>query len=263
MDRSGLNDFWEISGLRRRNFPRETKNHVPLIHASIILAHHPEKYGFSGELDPPESYDLIAIPHPIDLRAAAKILNTSLDELRELNPGLRAYSTPPNYPEFQLKVAPGSDPELCRKVAGLPAVKFKPPAWGSPSRYRIQEGDTLGQIAARYRVSVQALQDANDISSPKALKVGSYIRIPAGRAPAVRNASKGTSFSQKRTAASRTRASSGTSRKKSHAPAKASPSAMKTGKQQSGAGVAPSPGNAPAKPRTSASALKGSPGTDK
>lgn len=263
MDRSGLNDFWEISGLRRRNFPRETKNHVPLIHASIILAHNPKKYGFTGELDPPESYHLLAIPHPIDLRAAAKILNTSVDELRELNPALRAYSTPPNYPDFQLRVVPGSDPELYRKVAELPAVKFKPPAWGSPSRYKIQEGDTLSGIAARYRVSVQALQDANDISSPRALKVGSYIRIPPRSTAAAKNASKGTSVSQKRASANRTRAGSSAGRKKSHASAKTPPSAMKSGKQQPGAPIAPSPGNAPAKSRTSASVLKGSPGTDK
>jgi membrane-bound lytic murein transglycosylase D len=261
MNRSGLNDFWEISGLRRRNFPRETKNHVPLIHASIILAHNPEKYGFTGEMDPPESYHLLAIPHPIDLRAAAKILNTSVDELRELNPALRTYYTPPNYPDFQLKVAPGNDPELYRKVAELPAVKFKPPAWGSPSRYRIQEGDTLSGIAARYRVSVQALQDANDISSPKALKIGSYIRIPA-RAPAV-NASKGTSISPKRAAASRTRTGSSATRNKSRTSAKTSPSAVKSGKQRPGAPIAPSPANAPAKSRTSASVLKGSRGTDR
>jgi membrane-bound lytic murein transglycosylase D len=266
MDRSGLNDFWEISSLHRRNFPRETKNHVPLIHASIILAHNPQKYGFAGELEPPESYELIAIPHPIDLRAAAKILNTSLDDLRELNPALRGYSTPPNYPDFKLKVAPGTDPALHQRVAELPAVKFKPPAYGSPTRYKIQEGDTLSLIAARYHVSVQALQEANDITSPRALRVGSYIRVPASRPAAVSSASKGKGASQKRTSTNRAHmSSSGAKRKNTPTPAKTASHATHAGiPKPATAGAAQSGSHkpAPAKSRASTSTIKGSPKTD-
>jgi len=40
VDRSGRNDFWDLLELKR-NFPKETKNHVPLIMASIILARNP------------------------------------------------------------------------------------------------------------------------------------------------------------------------------------------------------------------------------
>ncbi|HSW39072.1 MAG TPA: lytic transglycosylase domain-containing protein, partial [Acidobacteriota bacterium] len=37
---TGLNDFWELANLRRR-MPNETRNHVPLIKASVILAKNP------------------------------------------------------------------------------------------------------------------------------------------------------------------------------------------------------------------------------
>ena len=79
IDRSGLNDFWDLMDLRR-NFPQETKNHVPLIMASIILARNPEKYGLpsrariAARKSRPHS-----VPRAIDLRAAAKILNISLE----------------------------------------------------------------------------------------------------------------------------------------------------------------------------------------
>jgi membrane-bound lytic murein transglycosylase D len=179
VDRSGLTDFWAMMELRR-NFPRETKNHVPLIQASVILARNPEKYGFPKDLDPPESYDRISVPRPIDLRAAAKLLNTSLDELKGLNPALRGLSTPADYPGFELKVPAGSDAEASRKVAELPAVRFKPPP-EYPSRHKVQPGDTLTGIAARYHTSAKALQDVNGIKSPNSLRVGSYIRVPAIR----------------------------------------------------------------------------------
>ncbi|RPH28908.1 lytic transglycosylase domain-containing protein, partial [bacterium] len=45
VERTGQNDFWNLAQMNRRGMPAETKNHVPLIMASIILARNPEKYG--------------------------------------------------------------------------------------------------------------------------------------------------------------------------------------------------------------------------
>ncbi len=178
MDRSGLNDFWKITDLPRRNFPQETKNHVPLIMASIILAHNPERYGLPKELDSPQLYESVAVSRPIDLRAVARILDVTLDELRSLNPALRGLSTPANYPDFQLKIPAGDlQPEVERKIAELPPVKFKPPP-EYEGRYRVREGDTLYTIAARRNVTVSQLERANKGISPKALRVGRWINVP-------------------------------------------------------------------------------------
>ncbi len=210
VDRSGLTDFWAMTDLRR-TFPKETKNHVPLIQASVILARNPEKYGFPKELDPPETFDRIAVSRPIDLREAAKLLNTSLDELKRLNPALRGLSTPADYPGFELKVPAGSDPETSQKVADLPAVKFKPPP-EFPSRHKVLPGETLTGIAAKYHISVKALQSANGIKSPNSLRIGTVIRVPAIRA-SVATARK-VSVPHKRLT-SNTKAASARSRKKS------------------------------------------------
>lgn len=181
IERSGLNDFWEMSDLRRKNFPKETKNHVPLIMASIILARNPEKYGLPKELEPPQVYEQLAVTRPVDLRAVARLLNITLEDLKKLNPSLRGLSTPANYPDFQLKVPEGSSqPEISQKIARLPAVKFKPPA-ETAGRYKVQPGDTLSSIAARYHVTVAALESANKGISPKSLQIGKWIQIPEHR----------------------------------------------------------------------------------
>ncbi len=177
IDRSGKDNFWELIDLRR-NFPRETKNHIPLIQASIILARNPEKYGFPKELDPPLTYERITVSKAIDLRAAAKLLGISLEELKDLNPALRGLSTPANYPNFELKVPVGIDSEAGQKIAALPAVKFRPPAeFGG--RYKVRPGDTIGAIALRFRTTAAAIQAENGIKSPESLRAGTWLRIPS------------------------------------------------------------------------------------
>jgi membrane-bound lytic murein transglycosylase D len=176
VERSGSNNFWELSDLKRK-LPDETKNHVPLIMASIILARNPEKYSFPNELDAPLAYDLVSVSRPIDLRAAAKILQISLDEMKQLNPSLRGLSTPPNFPDFQLKVPSGSDNALYQKIAELPAVKLRPPPeYGN--RYKVRAGDTLSSIAQRFRVPLTELQRANAGVSARSLRAGNWIQVP-------------------------------------------------------------------------------------
>src|SRR5581483_8815793 len=46
------------------------------------------------------------------------------------------------------------------------------------NQYIVQEGDTLGSIAQRYGVSVEALQEANHITDANALSVNQTLSIP-------------------------------------------------------------------------------------
>lgn len=45
-------------------------------------------------------------------------------------------------------------------------------------RYVVQYGDTLGQIAEKYSVSLDSLMQANNISNPNALEIGQILNIP-------------------------------------------------------------------------------------
>ncbi|MDR0250075.1 MAG: LysM peptidoglycan-binding domain-containing protein [Burkholderiales bacterium] len=50
------------------------------------------------------------------------------------------------------------------------------------AHYKVQKGDTLGQIASRYQVSVQDLMRWNDLTNPRALRAGQNLRV-SGDAP--------------------------------------------------------------------------------
>jgi membrane-bound lytic murein transglycosylase D len=177
IDKTGLNDFWQLIDLKRK-LPEETKNHVPLIQASVILARNPEKYGLPAKLDPPLKYAEVSVSKPIDLRAAARVLSTSIDELKKLNPSLKGLTTPANYPDFQLKVPLDCDPETHDQLATLPQAKvILPPEYSK--RHKVRSGETIGRIAARYNISIAALEKANNISSKKKLIVGTWLQIPS------------------------------------------------------------------------------------
>ncbi len=55
-----------------------------------------------------------------------------------------------------------------------------------PDQYMVQPGDTLGQIASRYGVSVPQLVAANALTNPDILSVGQVLTIPAPTPEAVR-----------------------------------------------------------------------------
>jgi len=173
-----VTDFWLLAGLKRK-MPKETKNHVPLIMASIILARNPENYGLPGELEAPIAFDRITVPKRISLKTAASALNVSVDELKQLNPALKTASTPPDYPDFELKVPAGMAESFTEKLASLPAVDPKTERIFE-GEHTIRSGDTLSAIAARYRTTVAELQAANRLRSPNSLlRVGAVLQVPA------------------------------------------------------------------------------------
>jgi membrane-bound lytic murein transglycosylase D len=177
IDSTGLKDFWQLVDLRRR-LPEETRQHIPLIQASVILARNPEKYGLPTNLDPPLKYTEVSVSKPIDLRAAAKILSTTIDELKKLNPALRGNTTPANYPDYQLKVPAGTDPNTHEQLNSLPVAKITPVS--EYGYHKVKSGETLTQIAALYNVSVKDLEKANRLSSKKTIRAGAVIKVPGG-----------------------------------------------------------------------------------
>lgn len=174
---TGINNFWQLADLERK-VPKETKNHVPLIQASVILGRNPEKYGLPTELDPPLQYTEVSVSKPIDLRSAAKLLSTSIDELKRLNPALRGLNTPANYPDFKLKVPLDSPHEIEEQLESLPTARIRTLP-ESDCRHKVRQGETLTKIAGRYKTTVSKLMRLNGFTSKSKLKTGVWLRLPS------------------------------------------------------------------------------------
>jgi membrane-bound lytic murein transglycosylase D len=162
----------------KRKLPEETKRHIPRIQASVILARNPEKYGLPTELDPPLQYSEVQISKRIDLRKAAQALGISFNELKRLNPALRGTATPANYPDFRLKVPTNCSPETYKRLASLSPAKAKP-SKKFAGRHKVQPGETLIKIAARYKTTVAELEEENNLYSEDILYAGTWLQVPA------------------------------------------------------------------------------------
>lgn len=100
-------DFWELS--RGSYLKRETREYVPKLLAAAIIARDPARFGFSDVAKLPSiEFDTVKIPTRTDLELVAKLVGTSSENIRILNPDLRRWCTPPNYPDFQLKIPKGT-----------------------------------------------------------------------------------------------------------------------------------------------------------
>lgn len=182
--RHGQIDYWTMA--RRRLLPRETRNYVPSILASIIIFKHPGRYGFQVEPLPEIEWETVSLDFQIDLRVVADKLDVPLSEIAELNPELRRGVTPYRPDGFLLKVPLGSAAFLQPQLAELPPeqrLKLR--------HHRVRQGETLSQIALRYGISVRAIAEVNRIRNVHRLRLGQHLIIPLSDWKAVTRASTG------------------------------------------------------------------------
>ncbi len=154
--KTGYADFWEL--YKRNELPRETSNYVPEILAAIIIANHPEQYGFTDvTLDPPILTDTVTINYSIDLRLVSDLVGTPVDEIEALNPSLLRMVTPPDSP-FDLHLPAGTATLFDERVSLIPEARRN--SW----RYHtVVAGDTLASVAEEYRVSAAELATVNQL----------------------------------------------------------------------------------------------------
>ncbi len=175
ISRYNTRDFWEMS--KGSYLKRETKEYVPKLLAAAIIAKEPARYGFADiAYLPPIEFDLVSIPTRTDLDVVARLVGISYDNLRELNPELRRWSTPPNYPLYQLKIPKGSKSRFESEYAKLPEdQRFKERI--TYARYKVKGKDSLAQLAQRFNTSVEALTELNHLQ-PKAKLRGRTLVVP-------------------------------------------------------------------------------------
>jgi membrane-bound lytic murein transglycosylase D len=169
-------DFWEIS--RGSYLKRETKEYVPKLLAAAIIAKDPARFGFTdiAYLTPIE-YDTVTIPSRTNLDLAAKLSGTTYESIKELNPDLRHWCTPPNYPEYLLKIPKGSKKQFEIDYVNIP-VDQRFTERVLYSRYQARTKDTLKSVARRFGTSPATLAELNGLNT-KSRIAGKSLLIPA------------------------------------------------------------------------------------
>jgi membrane-bound lytic murein transglycosylase D len=171
--RSRTTDFWAM----RRHLPRETRNYVPQYIAVTVIGLNPEAYGFSGVAPAaPLQYDYVTVDDCVDLTTLAGCAGTDVWTLKDLNPELVQFCTPPGTRSYRLRVPPGRAALFAEKYAAIPESEKRD--W---IVHQVRKGDTLSKIGARYGIPTSVIAEANHLTSKK-LRVRQTLVIPVPKA---------------------------------------------------------------------------------
>jgi membrane-bound lytic murein transglycosylase D len=177
MKRAGLTDLWSLVQKRPNYLPRETREYVPMILAAIVIARNPVQYGFNIDPEPSLAFERVTLSQPVDLRRIAEWTGASVDEIQQLNPELRRWTTPVRYPDYALKVPKGTAEVIQARLNDAPATDIAALQW-----HTVKKGETLLAIARKLKVSRGDLAEANYLKTTSRVNAGQKLIVP--RAPA-------------------------------------------------------------------------------
>ena len=156
--RAGVANFWVAFPY----LPTETRNYVPNILATILIANNPNQYGF-GHIRPAPSltYDQVRVPPSTSLALLAQASDTSVQYLRYLNPHLRSNVTPPV--PYVVNVPAGKSNEVLALFRRLPTSKVSESNLANSAA-----GETWQTISNRTGIPVSDLMASNPgMKTPK------------------------------------------------------------------------------------------------
>lgn len=169
--RAGAADFWRVYPF----IAQETRNYVPNILATILIAKNPEKYGFRKveiQPDAPLSYDVVRVPSATSIQLIASMSETSVDYLRSVNPELRRDVTPRGE-SYDVRVPPGRGKQFAALLKRVPVERREQTA----RIISVAPGEDIQAVAARNGTSVAQLQQWN---AGVDLNAGGRLIMPAG-----------------------------------------------------------------------------------
>ncbi len=163
--------YWDVYN----RLPRETRNYVPMFIATALVASNPEAFGLEGNYTPGPAYefDYVPVQGMLTLDEIAEMSGTDVETIQALNPELKGDRLPPTRSAYFVRIPLYSYPRFAEQYRALPAAARAP-----ASHHRVRSGETLGQIARRYGVSVSSLMRKNGLHS-SLIRVGQNLVVPS------------------------------------------------------------------------------------
>ena len=168
----GDNAFFSLADTRL--IRDETKNYVPQLIAAAIIAKTPNKYGFDAPVDiRPFSRDSVMVEGGTGLDLIARLADTSLAAMHDLNPHLLRMVTPPGG-AYPVRVPTGSIDKVASAYYSLPNEQRH-----AITAHQVRAGETVTSIAKRFAVPAELIRSANRVARGRTLPPGTILYLPA------------------------------------------------------------------------------------
>jgi membrane-bound lytic murein transglycosylase D len=155
--------------------PNETRNYLPKLQAVKNIVREPEKYGLVlADIPDAPYFAVVKVDRKMDVKRAAELAELPEEEFLALNP---QHNRPvmAGADEFTI-LLPIDKAEVFAAKLELHAQPLV--SWQA---YRIREGETLPQVAAKFGLSVETLRAINGIGPRARVVRGHALLVPAER----------------------------------------------------------------------------------
>ena len=171
-DLEGTTGDDQFFALADKNFlPRETREYVPQLIATALIAKEPHRYGMEIRALPPFSYDSVKVGPAIPLAAIAKASGASVQQILRLNPQILRGMTPPR-DSIRVRIPVGSSASFDSLLRALPQEERV-----GVRRVLSKKGDYPETVAERYGVRTKQVL----LFNPKAERSKKTGRLAAGQ----------------------------------------------------------------------------------
>ncbi len=152
--------------------PAETANYVPKLMAVRNIIADPQAYNITLSEVPDRPYfAAIEVNRHMDVDVAARLAETSVEELLRLNPGF-----------IRPVIAQKDDRKLVLPVDKVQTFQRNLASHDKPllnwQPYVTRKGESLGELARKFSISPAELKDVNDIASHESSARGQTILVP-------------------------------------------------------------------------------------
>ena len=176
MELRGTSDFWQLS--EGKGFATETKHYVPKLIACALVAKHYKAFGFQEEefqFQPRLEFDEVKVTSATDLEVIARAAGVPAEQVYELNPELKRFTTPPATEDrpYMVRIPKGTAITFAQNFA-----KIAPKERLTFRIHKVKKGDTLSRIAAQYKTAPEAILQFNRLRNARALKINTELAIP-------------------------------------------------------------------------------------
>lgn len=186
----GSTDFWKIYPW----LPRETRGYLPgFIAASYIMTYYEDHGICPMEPELPIATDTVHVNRNLHFNQIVEVCGADIEEIRALNPQYLKDIVPGENETYVLRLTNNTVTKFVENedaVYNHNAEKYFPKdnidkmlneakennGAGNLIRHKIKNGETLGSIALKYRVSVKQIMKWNNLRNSN-IRAGKYLKI--------------------------------------------------------------------------------------